>query len=99
MYDKTRAVPSAKPMDNVQPPGANPVPVPLYPPHQSYDMQQRPIRAMNMHPGFHNHMHRQPLYGHPNMPPQHPQHQLRMPMPAMNSYDQVYNPIGNVVPG
>lgn len=67
-------------------------------------MQQRPIRPMNMHGGYHNHMHRPPLYPHPNMPP-HPHPQvgpppLRMPIAAMGSYDQPpYNPMGNVVPG
>ncbi|XP_037807023.1 E3 ubiquitin-protein ligase RBBP6 isoform X2 [Lucilia sericata] len=100
MYEKSRAMPPSKSIDNVQPPGANPVPVPLYPSHQPYDMQQqRPIRPMNMHPGFHNHMHRPPLYPHPNMPPHHPPHQMRLPMPPINSYDPTYNQIGNVAPG
>ncbi|KAM7344459.1 something that sticks like glue [Cochliomyia hominivorax] len=99
----SRAMSSLKSIDNVQPPGSNPVPVPVYT-HQPYDIQQqqqqRPIRPINMHPGFHNHMHRPPLYPHPNMPPHpHAQHQLRLPMPTINSYDPTYNPIGNVAPG
>lgn len=100
MYEKNRIMPSSKSIDNVQPPGSNPVTVPLYSTHQSYDLQQqRPIRPMNMHPGFHSHMHRPPLYPHPNMPPHHPPHQMRLPMPPINSYDTAYNPIGNVAPG
>lgn len=99
-YDKGKTVPSVKPIDNVQPPGANAVAVPLYPPHQPYDMQQqRPIRPLSMHPGFHSHMHRPPLYSHPNIPPHLPPHQIRLPMPTINSYDPSYNTIGNVAPG
>lgn len=103
MYDKSRSHLN-KPMDSVQPPGAGSAPVPLYPPHQPYEMQPQraPIRPMNMHPGYHNHMHRPPLYPHPNMQPHHPQvgpPPMRMPIAAMNSYEQQYNPIGNVVPG
>ncbi|XP_011291827.2 E3 ubiquitin-protein ligase RBBP6 isoform X1 [Musca domestica] len=109
-YEKnSRPISTTKPpLENIPPPGAAPGSVqvpPLYPPHQGgYDMQQRPIRPMNMHGGYHNHMHRPPLYPHPNMPP-HPHPQvgpppLRMPIAAMGSYDQPpYNPMGNVVPG
>lgn len=99
MYEKNRPMSSSKSIDNIQPPGSNSIPVPVYP-HQPYDMQQqRPIRPINMHPGFHNHIHRPPLYPHPNMPPHHPPHQMRLPMPPINSYDSAYNPIGNVAPG
>lgn len=97
--------PLLQPLDNIiQQAGSNtsanypPLLQPIY-----SDMPQRPMRpTMNMHPGgYHTAMHRPPLFAQHPMPMHHAvgAHQQRMPMPLLNTYEQPFNPIGNMAPG